>query len=189
MQVFDPQKQTLLRQLKGHQRPVHTTCFAPDKMHVLSGSDDATVSARTHDTGSLELGFPGLLPRCACTHPYRSVYAGSSKACWWMVISLWQHIFADAFPLLHCCMLICADTAGPTRRSGGGTSQPESSNSGWMATAITLDPLHAAPPPQTPGQRVSPACPAAARARQQRAFLESPVLLTVSRYAVCPHVL
>lgn len=86
-------------------------------------------------------------------------------------------------------MLICADTAGPTRRSGGGTSQPESSNSGWMATAITLDPLHAAPPPQTPGQRVSPACPAAARARQQRAFLESPVLLTVSRYAVCPHVL
>ena len=112
--MFDPQKQTLLRQLKGHQRPVHTTRFAPDKMHVLSGSDDATVSASTHDTFSLELAFPGLLPCCACTHPYRSVYAGSSKACWWMVISLWQHIFADAFPLLHCCMLICADTAGPT---------------------------------------------------------------------------
>ncbi|CAK0783260.1 hypothetical protein CVIRNUC_006459 [Coccomyxa viridis] len=43
VQVFDPQKQTLLRQLRGHQRPVHTTRFAPDKMHVLSGSDDATV--------------------------------------------------------------------------------------------------------------------------------------------------
>ena len=42
--MFDPQKQTLLRQLKGHQRPVHTTRFAPDKMHVVSGSDDATVS-------------------------------------------------------------------------------------------------------------------------------------------------
>ena len=48
MQVFDPQKQTLLRQLKGHQRPVHTTRFALDKMHVLSGSDDATVSASRH---------------------------------------------------------------------------------------------------------------------------------------------
>lgn len=44
VQVFDPQKQTLLRQLRGHQRPVHTTRFAPDKMHVLSGSDDATAS-------------------------------------------------------------------------------------------------------------------------------------------------
>ena len=44
VQMFDSQKQTLLRQLKGHQRPVHTTRFAPDKMHVLSGSDDATVS-------------------------------------------------------------------------------------------------------------------------------------------------
>lgn len=43
MQVLDPKKQTLLRQLKGHQRPVHTTHFASDKMHVLSGSDDATV--------------------------------------------------------------------------------------------------------------------------------------------------
>jgi len=44
--VFDSQKQTLLRQLKGHQRPAHTTRFAPDKMHVLSGSDDATVSLK-----------------------------------------------------------------------------------------------------------------------------------------------
>ncbi len=50
--MFDPQKQTLLRQLKGHQRPVHTTRFAPDKMHVLSGSDDATVSVSSpiHNT-------------------------------------------------------------------------------------------------------------------------------------------
>ncbi len=42
-QVFDPKSQTLLRQLKGHERPVHTTRFSPSKMHVLSGSDDATV--------------------------------------------------------------------------------------------------------------------------------------------------
>ncbi|KAK9905478.1 hypothetical protein WJX75_000621 [Coccomyxa subellipsoidea] len=43
VQVFDPKSQTLLRQLKGHERPVHTTRFSPSKMHVLSGSDDATV--------------------------------------------------------------------------------------------------------------------------------------------------
>ena len=31
----------MLRQLKGHQRPVHVARFAPDKVHVLSGGDDA----------------------------------------------------------------------------------------------------------------------------------------------------
>lgn len=33
----------VLRQLKGHQRPVHVARFSPDKLHVLSGGDDATV--------------------------------------------------------------------------------------------------------------------------------------------------
>jgi U3 small nucleolar RNA-associated protein 15 len=33
----------VLRQLKGHQRPVHVARFAPDKTHVLSGSDDVTL--------------------------------------------------------------------------------------------------------------------------------------------------
>ena len=49
VQVFDPnagnKDERLVRQLKGHERPVHTTRFAPSKFHVLSGSDDATVGA------------------------------------------------------------------------------------------------------------------------------------------------
>lgn len=42
-QVFDANSRTLLRQLKGHRRPVHVARFALDRLHVLSGSDDATV--------------------------------------------------------------------------------------------------------------------------------------------------
>ena len=42
-QVFDANSRTLLRQLKGHKRPVHVARFALDRLHVLSGSDDATV--------------------------------------------------------------------------------------------------------------------------------------------------
>ena len=45
MQVFDVANRSLLRQLKGHSGGVHATRFAPDKLHVLSGSDDATVRA------------------------------------------------------------------------------------------------------------------------------------------------
>ncbi len=41
LQVFDANSRGLLRQLKGHQRPVHVTRFAPDKLHLLSGGDDA----------------------------------------------------------------------------------------------------------------------------------------------------
>ena len=33
----------MLRQLKGHARPVHVARFSPDKVHVLSGGDDVTV--------------------------------------------------------------------------------------------------------------------------------------------------
>lgn len=33
----------MLRQLKGHSRPVHVTRFASDKTHVLSGGDDVTL--------------------------------------------------------------------------------------------------------------------------------------------------
>lgn len=51
VQVFDPyagnKDERLVRQLKGHERPVHTTRFAPSKFHVLSGSDDATVGSQS----------------------------------------------------------------------------------------------------------------------------------------------
>ncbi|KAF8055723.1 utp15 [Scenedesmus sp. PABB004] len=43
VQVFDANSRSVLRQLKGHQRPVHVARFAADKVHVLSGSDDVTL--------------------------------------------------------------------------------------------------------------------------------------------------
>lgn len=45
LQVFDAASRTLLRQLKGHEAPVHATVFAADKLKALSGSDDSTVSS------------------------------------------------------------------------------------------------------------------------------------------------
>mmetsp|Transcript_5412 Transcript_5412/g.11948 ORF Transcript_5412/g.11948 Transcript_5412/m.11948 type:complete len:530 (-) Transcript_5412:1074-2663(-) len=42
VQVFDSSSRAVLRQLKAHKRPTHVTRFSPDKLHVLSGSDDVT---------------------------------------------------------------------------------------------------------------------------------------------------
>jgi hypothetical protein len=47
LQVFDTNSRTLLRQLKGHKRPVRVARYAPDRLHVLSASDDATVRRPT----------------------------------------------------------------------------------------------------------------------------------------------
>lgn len=46
VQIFQTNSRAVLRQLKAHQRPVHVARFSPDKLHVLSGADDATVSHR-----------------------------------------------------------------------------------------------------------------------------------------------
>lgn len=43
VQVFDVESRSILRQLRGHRRPVHVARFDPDRLHVLSGGDDATV--------------------------------------------------------------------------------------------------------------------------------------------------
>jgi len=43
VQVFDANSRAVLRQLRGHKRPVHVTRWSPDRLHVLSGSDDVTV--------------------------------------------------------------------------------------------------------------------------------------------------
>lgn len=43
VQVFDCASRSVLRQLKGHQKPCHVTQFSPDKVHVLSGGDDVTI--------------------------------------------------------------------------------------------------------------------------------------------------
>ena len=51
----------MLRQLKAHQRPVHVARFSPDKLHVLSGSDDATVqTALAPDSAGPFLPCPAL---------------------------------------------------------------------------------------------------------------------------------
>lgn len=42
-QVFDASSRALLRQLKGHKQPAHVAQFAPDRLHVLSAADDASV--------------------------------------------------------------------------------------------------------------------------------------------------
>lgn len=43
LQVFDTSSRALLRQLRGHRRPVHAVSFGSDKLHLLSGGDDAAV--------------------------------------------------------------------------------------------------------------------------------------------------
>lgn len=43
VQVFDANSRSLLRQLKGHTRPVHSVTFGSDKTHILSAGDDAAV--------------------------------------------------------------------------------------------------------------------------------------------------
>lgn len=43
VQVFDANSRSVLRQFKAHQRPTHVARFSPDKVHVLSGSDDVTI--------------------------------------------------------------------------------------------------------------------------------------------------
>ena len=41
--VFDTGSRTLLRRLDGHPKPVHVTKFGADRIHILSGGDDAVV--------------------------------------------------------------------------------------------------------------------------------------------------
>ena len=43
VQVFDAESRSLLRQLRGHLRPVHVARFSPIHPQLLSGGDDATV--------------------------------------------------------------------------------------------------------------------------------------------------
>ncbi len=43
VQVFDAGSRSVLRQFKGHARPCHVVRWSPDKLHLLSGSDDVTL--------------------------------------------------------------------------------------------------------------------------------------------------
>lgn len=58
-QVFDANSRSVLRQLKGHQRPVHVTRFAPDKTHVMSGGDDVTLRLWDISSGKQVLRLTG----------------------------------------------------------------------------------------------------------------------------------
>lgn len=51
VQIFDANSRSVLRQLRGHSRPVHVVNFANDKLHVLSGGDDASVRLWDISTG------------------------------------------------------------------------------------------------------------------------------------------
>jgi len=53
LQVFDTNSRTLLRQLKGHKRAVRVARYAPDRLHVLSASDDTTVRCPAADASNL----------------------------------------------------------------------------------------------------------------------------------------
>jgi U3 small nucleolar RNA-associated protein 15 len=50
VQVFDAGSRALLRQFKGHGRPVHAVEFSPDRARLASGGDDATL--RLWDVGA-----------------------------------------------------------------------------------------------------------------------------------------
>jgi WD40 repeat protein len=43
LQVFDAGSRSVLRQFKGHARPCQVVRWSPDKLHLLSGSDDVTL--------------------------------------------------------------------------------------------------------------------------------------------------
>lgn len=75
VQVFDAESRSLLRQLRGHLRPVHVARFSPVHPQLLSGGDDATVrlwditaGQQVSRTGALVAVVPlappeGLQPR------------------------------------------------------------------------------------------------------------------------------
>lgn len=71
VQLFDAASRSVLRQFKAHKRPAHVVRFAPDKLHVLSGSDDVT--ARWWDIASgaqvLRLTGHGDYVRAAACSP------------------------------------------------------------------------------------------------------------------------
>lgn len=59
VQVFDAGSRSVLRQFKLHKRPTRVARFAPDKLHVLSGSDDVTVRWWDVTAGSQVLRMDG----------------------------------------------------------------------------------------------------------------------------------
>lgn len=78
-QVFDVGSRAVLRQLKGHQRPVHVARFSPDKLHVLSGGDDATVR--------LLVLHLGACTNHACPHCRPALHSAHLSICMAVLLS------------------------------------------------------------------------------------------------------
>ncbi|KXZ44237.1 hypothetical protein GPECTOR_70g467 [Gonium pectorale] len=59
VQVFDSNSRSVLRQFKAHKRSTRVARFSPDKLHVLSGSDDVTVRWWDVSSGTQVLRLDG----------------------------------------------------------------------------------------------------------------------------------
>jgi len=59
VQVFDAGSRSVLRSFTAHQRATHVARFAPDRAHMLSGSDDVTVRWWDVTTGAQLLRLDG----------------------------------------------------------------------------------------------------------------------------------
>lgn len=58
-QVFDASSRSVLRRFDAHKKPVHVTRFSPDRLHVLSGSDDVTLRWWDVSAGEQVMRFDG----------------------------------------------------------------------------------------------------------------------------------
>ncbi|KAL6761546.1 WD40-repeat-containing domain protein [Haematococcus lacustris] len=77
VKVFDSGSRAMLRQLKAHKRPTHVARWSPDKLHVLSGSDDVTVRWWDVTAGEQVCRFEGH------TDYVRSASVSPADACTW----------------------------------------------------------------------------------------------------------
>jgi U3 small nucleolar RNA-associated protein 15 len=66
VQVFDLATRSVLRRFTTHARPTRAVRFTPDKTHVLSGSDDATVRLWDLATGEQALRLDGHADYVRC---------------------------------------------------------------------------------------------------------------------------
>lgn len=64
VQVFDCGSRSLLRQFRGHTKPVHACRFSPDRVHLVSASDDVTVRYWDITQGRQVLRMDGNTGEC-----------------------------------------------------------------------------------------------------------------------------
>lgn len=136
-QVFDAGSRSVLRQLKGHSRPVHVTRFASDKTHVLSGGDDVTLRWWDISSGKQLLRLVGhedyVRAAAASTSSSDTWASGEGKGCWPAGLLGWAWAAASLGG-------VCANALGEGRVEGNGqavTPKP-SGLSGCMCVLTRL---------------------------------------------------